>query len=320
MAMKTDKNSQVSKITKEYLRNRYSKSTEEKLQRWFIEEDDSEEKEKASLEYWNELDIAPNSDTHRALERANKRIGQDTKTSIVPFRRRLLRIAAIFIPAMILVGGFYFYTQKEQIVQETTAYGETKQIILSDGSKIWINAGSTLKYPKEFKKSIRSVSLEGEAYFTVMKDASKPFVVQTNNLSVKVLGTEFNVKAYRNDSRTIATLNTGKIEVKTNTNQTQLLKPNEQLMYDNQSAKIDVETVAANDISSWKAGQLIFTDASFEEILQTLERRFNVSFEVTGNMNSSAHGYSVKFLKNDSLEQILNVLEDVTGVKLRVKN
>lgn len=311
--METKNNNRASEIIRQFLGNRFSKKTEEKVQRWIIEEGHSEEKEKASLEYWDTLNEKPDAATYQALKRVSQRVGFTDRNPTIPLRRRFLRIAAIVVPVLVLVGGTYYFFQREQMIQVITAYGETKQIILPDSSEVWLNSGSTFQYPAKFKKETRLVSLDGEAYFSVRKDVSKPFVVNTNQLSVKVLGTEFNVKAYLDDSKTVATLNTGKIEINTVSNQSWILNPNEQLTYNNKTASIDITEVQANDISAWTNGQLFFTDASFTDILQTLERRFGVSFETSLNIGVSAHGYTVKFLKDDNLEQILNVLEDVVG-------
>lgn len=311
--MESKDNNRVSKIIRLFLGNRFSKKTEEKVQRWIIEDGHIPEKEKASLEYWDTLDVKPDATTYQVLKRVNQRTGfADTKPAI-PLHRRLLRIAAVVIPTLVLAGGIYHFSQREQMIQVITAYGETKQIMLPDSSEVWLNSGSTFQYPSKFKKGTRHVRLEGEAYFSVRKDVSKPFIVNTNQLSVKVLGTEFNVKAYLGDSKAIATLNTGKIEVNTVSNQSRILNPNEQLTYNNKTAGIDITEVQANDISAWTNGQLFFTDASFREILQTLERRFSVSFETSPNIGVSEQGYTVKFLQNDNLEQVLNILGDVVG-------
>jgi ferric-dicitrate binding protein FerR (iron transport regulator) len=308
--METDKKSQASKITKDYLQNRYSKETEEDIQQWLIEDENSEEKEKASLEYWDTLAVKPNAKTYRVLKRVNAKIGF---IKIIPLHRRLMRIAAVLIPAFILLGSIYYFSQQDKMVQVIAAYGETKHILLPDSSEVWLNAGSSLHYPSTFKKESRSLTLEGEAYFSVRKNEQKPFVVNTQNLLVKVLGTKFNVKAYSSDHRTIATLTTGKVEVKTNSNQTRILEPDEQLTFDSQTAAIQVTKVSAHDIASWTTGQLIFSGATLNEIFQTLERRFDISFDTSKAAYQPKESYTIKFLKDDSIEQILNILKDVTG-------
>jgi len=306
--METNRQSRISKMIRLFLANRFSQSTEEKVQHWLIQDAYAEEKKQASLEYWNDLEVQPDAGTYRLLRKVNEQI----KPKIYPFYRPLLRIAAVLIPAMLVLGGYLFYqhSQQEQWITATTNYGETKQIILPDQSEVWLNSGTTLRYPKRFKNGTRSMRLEGEAYFSVKKDVNNPFIVQTEQLSVTVLGTKFNVKAYPNDEKTITTLNEGKIEVQTNSNQSRILQPNEQLIYDNQTSDLTVSTVSANDICAWTSGQLIFSNTSLEEILQTLERRFNVRFEIDESVPLQTN-YTVKFLKNDSLEQVLNILGEM---------
>lgn len=310
--MKPIKNNQTSKITKEYLEGRYSSATEEKVQQWLIDDENSEEKEKGSLEYWDTLEASSDSTTYSALKRVLTKAGIIKQKSTIPLRHRLMRIAAVIIPALVLVGGAYYFSQREQIVEVFTAYGETRHIILPDSSEVWLNSGSNIQYRSKFKGDSRSISLDGEAYFSVRKNTSKPFVVKTSSLTVDVLGTEFNVKAYMDDSKTITTLNRGEIRVITVSDQSRILLPNEQLTYNNHTSDISVQKVYTNNISAWKSGQLIFIEATLDEMLQTLERRFNVSFE-SENIESSEQGYTIKFLKDDSIESVLDILKDVVG-------
>lgn len=308
--METEKNNRISKITKEYLQNRYSEETEKNIQRCLIEEENSEEQEKASLEYWEMLDTEPNSRTYQLLKRVNAKIGV-SKT--IPLHHRLMRITAILIPALIILGGVYYFTRQDKMIHVIAAYGEKKHIILPDSSEVWLNAGSSINYLSTFKHANRLLRLDGEAYFSVRKDEEKPFVVNTQNLSVRVLGTKFNVKAYSNDSRTMATLTSGKVEVKTNSDQTRILEPDQQFIFDNRTGSIDVARVSADDMMAWTTGQLVFSDATLDDIFQTLERRFNLSFDVSKSSYKYEEHYTVKFLKNDSIEHILNVLKDMAG-------
>ncbi|MDD2437916.1 MAG: FecR domain-containing protein [Massilibacteroides sp.] len=310
--MENEKNTRISKVIHQFLGNRFSEKTEEKVQRWLIEKDDSNEKEKASLAFWNTLEAEPNIMTYQSLKRVNAKTSFAKNKRSILFYRKLWRVAVVIIPFLMLAGGSYYLFQREQIIQITTAYGETRQIFLPDNSEVWLNSGTTIQYPKRFKNNTRKISLEGEAYFIVKRDTSRPFIVQTNNLSVKVLGTVFNVKAYPRDNKTIATLTSGKIEVETNTKQSRVLNPNEQLTYNSQTSDINIMKISATDASGWTSGQLIFTNASIHEIFETLERRFNVSFEIQKTIVSKDI-YTVRFLKNDDLEQILSVLEDVIG-------
>lgn len=305
----------ISKIIKRYLSGRFSTETEEKVQRWIIKDENTDDKESASLEYWDSLDVAPDSKTYSALDRVNRRIGYSQTQSIkVPLYKKFSRITAVLIPLFIVAGGYLYYNNtKDNLIEISVAYGEEKHLILPDSSEIWINAGTTIKYPKEFKGDRRTVYLNGEAYFSVQKDVSKPFIVETNNLSVKVLGTKFNVKAYTSDEKVITTLTSGKVEVSADNN-SYILKPNEQLTFNTKTSTTIVDKVPSNETDAWLSGQLIFTDASFDEILQTLERHFNIS--ITNNTTiSPTKLYTVKFLKDEQLDDILNILGEIMNVK-----
>jgi ferric-dicitrate binding protein FerR (iron transport regulator) len=303
----------IAAIIKRYLSGRFSPGTEERVQRWIIKGENQEEKEQTSLEYWNELTVEPDLKTYSALERVNERIGFPKKQIRLSGYKFYRRIAAVLIPIFLMAGGYLYYeSTKNMLIEIAVAYGEEKHLFLPDSSEIWMNAGTTVKYPAKFDKSQRTVYLSGEAYFSVKKDAGKPFIVQTKDLSVKVLGTKFNVKAYPDESKTTTTLTSGKIEVNTSlTKEALILNPNEQLTFDNQTSKINIETIPSDETTAWVSGQIIFANASFKDILQTLERRFDVSFETTIALPDG--NYTVKFLKNDSLEHVLNVLKEIAG-------
>jgi len=297
----------ISEIVKKYLSGRFSPATEEKIQRWIIKDENREEKEQASLDYWNELNIKPDAKVDAALKQVNRKIGFSQKQNY------WYRVAAVLIPLFILAGGYLYYQSTRNILIEiVVAYGEEKHLVLPDSSEMWMNAGTTVKYPAKFDKSQRTVYLSGEAYFSVKKDAGKPFIVQTKDLSVKVLGTKFNVKAYPDESKITTTLTTGKIEVNTTLSKESLiLNPNEQLVFDNQTSKINIETIPSDEMTAWVSGEIIFANASFKDILQTMERRFDVAFETTTALPDG--NYTVKFLKNDSLEHIMNILKEIVG-------
>ncbi|RHL06668.1 MULTISPECIES: FecR family protein [Bacteroides] len=302
----------ITRIIRKYLSGRFSSDTEERVQKWIIKDKNIEEKEKASLEYWNELEAKTDPDTELVLDRVNQRIGYK---EIVhrPFYQKLARIAAVLIPLFMMTGGYLYYTSTQnKWIEISVAYGDKKHFLLPDSSEIWLNAGTVVKYPKEFSKVQRLVHLDGEAYFSIRKDTSKPFIVETSQLSVKVLGTKFNVKAYADDELVTTTLTSGKVEVIPPTQDPQILKPNEQLTYDKKTSAVNITEVSPTDTDGWITGKLIFSDAPFTEILQTLERRYNVTINHTMNIPASKQ-YTVRFLKNENLEEILSVLSEMIG-------
>ena len=313
-----EKSNIITRIIKKFLSGRFSAETEEKVQRWIMKEENAEEKEKASLEYWNELDAEADSKTHSALERVNLRTGYNKEhlENIVLYHK-FVRIVAVVIPICLLAGGVLYYIPSgNEQVEISTTYGEQKRLVLPDSSEVWLNAGSTITYPETFTKDNRVVTLDGEAYFSVRKDDAKPFIVETSQLSVKVLGTKFNVKAYANDASITTTLTSGKVEVSTQSRPPQTLKPNERLTYDKSTSDIEISTVDTVDTNSWVKGKIIFTNATAEEIFRTLERRYDTVIDHSADFSASRR-YTVKFLKDENLDEMLNILGDIIGFSYR---
>lgn len=196
---------------------------------------------------------------------------------------QLMRYAAfltipLFLSSLVL-GYLYFSGTEtdEKYAEVVTATGSVIRYELPDHSVVWLNAGSTLRYPTTFKKDNRLVELKGEAYFEVQADKERPFYVNTpNGLSVYVYGTQFNVAAYEDDNYIETVLEKGKVNVITPNQETIVLAPGEQLLYDKQSQKSKKNKVDVYGKIAWKDGKLIFRNASLEEILKRLERHFNV--------------------------------------------
>lgn len=314
----------IIEIIRKYLANRFSPDTEERVQRWIIKDKDREEKEKASQEFWDELNVETDSNnTYAALERVNLRIGYNKEhleniASYQKFSRftfKFTRVAAVIVPLLIIAGGMFYYLphfSENNLIKISAAYGEQKHLFLPDSSEVWINAGSSISYPKTFSKDERLVNLNGEAYFSVRRNIQKPFIVETQQLSVKVLGTRFNIKAYPNDEQITTTLTSGKVEVNTSFQHSQILNPNEQLTYNKQTSAIKISEVNATDAESWITGQLIFTNANFEEIFQTLERRYDIVIDNKTNISTSKR-YTVKFRKGESIDKVMDILADIIG-------
>lgn len=153
----------IVRIIRKYLSGRFSPETEEKVQRWIIKDKYPEEKEEASLAYWNEVEAKSDTDTYLALERVNKRISHQ-KMRPLPLRQKIGRVAAVLIPLFILAGGYLYHTStRNHLIEISAAYGEKKHLLLPDSSEIWLNAGTVIKYPKRFSDSQRTVHLNGEA-------------------------------------------------------------------------------------------------------------------------------------------------------------
>ena len=168
----------------------------------------------------------------------------------------------------------------------TIPFGKRFEITLSDGTLVHLNAGSSLKYPVNFQKGKkREVFLKGEAFFDVSEDKLNSFVVSTSGMDVTVLGTEFNVSAYPEDSFINTVLVEGSVSLTSNgnnlgkVNSPLLLKPGFKAEWDNQSGKANIEDVDTNIYTSWTSGKLIIKNLPFKNIIKRLERNFNVTIE-----------------------------------------
>lgn len=309
------KENYIFEIIKQFFRYSYPPETEERIQKWIVRDEWTAEKNDALSAVWDEIELSPNGDTYKTLAKVKSRIRQiENRKNQLRMRRVLLGSAAILIPILLLLGGYLYVHRNVEMIEVLTTANQQKQCILSDGTIIWMNACTRLTYPSRFDDSIRVVTLEGEAYFTVKSDAAKPFIVKTNELTVKVLGTKFNVSAYPSDDRAVATLNSGKIQVDVHSGKADgryLLQPDQKIVLNKADHSVSIHDVEAGS-TGWKDGTLVFEDATFNDIVHTIERRYGVTIDYDKEA-FMASSYTVKFVHNESLEDILGILQDVAG-------
>ncbi|MDP2413518.1 FecR family protein [Daejeonella sp.] len=196
-----------------------------------------------------------------------------------------------------------------------TPKGGKFQIKLPDGSKVWLNAASSLRFPTVFNGSKRQVELKGEAYFEVSPDKSKIFEVNTRNQVVQVLGTHFNINAYLDEPTVNTTLLEGSVRVSDlRTNISQLLKPGEQSQLSEQIEVINLKNT--NEAVAWKEGYFQFDDADIKTVMRQIERWYDVSVVYEGDVPNYRFGGEIE--RNLSLLQVLKVLEK-TKVHFRLE-
>jgi ferric-dicitrate binding protein FerR (iron transport regulator) len=202
-------------------------------------------------------------------------------------------------------------TRTSAIEERTNPRGQKSVLQLADGTKVWLNADSRLSYAKDFTgKDQREVHLEGEAFFDVAHDASKPFLVHAAGITVKVLGTSFNVKSYGDDATVETTLVHGKVSInKEGDNPTDgnlVLEPNQKAIYRKETKTLSIEHVMAERSSSWRYDQLIFDEAPFADVIVRLERWYDVKIHVQEGDNLQC--LLTADLGKESLEEVLNLL------------
>lgn len=225
----------------------------------------------------------------------------EERKRIIPL---LYKIAA---SVALVIGLFLVYKTAQSKNEFLTAYSTDNNTIvtLSDGSKVYLNANARIKYPKEFSNKNREIILEGEAFFEVIPDASKPFIVSAGKSQVMVLGTSFLVKEAKKSIRVF--VETGKVSFyeKGKENTSVLLLPGELGVLEKNSL---VSTRNSDEnIISWKTKKIVFTNETFSEMAEVLEKTFNVDIEVKKPENGNCP-HAVKFVEGQSLDGVLNVL------------
>lgn len=202
-------------------------------------------------------------------------------------------------------------------------FGKKSQLILEDGTKVWLNAGSRMAFPTKFQGKNREVFLEGEAYFEVSQNKALPFVVHTGALAIKVLGTKFNLCAYTSDKLTEAVLIEGKISLSERSalgfKKETILSPNQKASYNREEREISVKEEPNADLRiAWIDGMFKFSQQSLQEVLDKLQRYYNVRFVVNSEF-PSADLISGKLDLKDSIESVMLALSDVVELKYKIE-
>jgi ferric-dicitrate binding protein FerR (iron transport regulator) len=260
---------------------------------------------------------------------------QNVKTKIIiqntyethPRRKIVFFTAASIIFFILVSTSVLYYSKLFEDDQSTikwkekiTNLGENLIITFLDGSKVTLNAKSKLKYPTSFTGKQREIYLDGEAYFEVQRDSSRPFIVHTGNLSTIVLGTKFNVNASQNEKTIEVSLIEGKVKIasgeQNNKKDMVILQPDQQLIYDKTT---DVGTVNQFDelkVTGWKDGILKFDDESLAIVFKELEKMYGIKFEIAeqsyNNIKITAN------FKNESYLTIVEAIKKLTRLEYKI--
>lgn len=203
----------------------------------------------------------------------------------------------------------------DRMLVKEAEWGEIKIVTLSDGTKIWLNAGSRLTYPAAFHGNKREVSLDGEAYFDVAHNASAPFVVHSGHVTTRVLGTRFNISAYQGERNIIVSVDQGKVGVSADEDDpvrdVLLVMPRQQAVYNKLTrALVRDESAALQDPASWKEGKLIYRNAPLPEIIDDIQRMYNVEIRTGNGVRNCV--ISADF-NHDPLSKVLQILAELVN-------
>lgn len=286
------------------------------------------ETESALVEAWYktyqaDLNNVALSDVEKAsikkslIEKINKSALNQSKTILPIYYRIAAAIAIIFTAAVVLQNW------KSKKLETPASYnlvstklGQIKKVTLPDSSIVWLNANSVLRVNSNFETGSREIFLdEGEAFFKVTKNPKKPFIVRHNEVSVKVLGTSFNVKAYKNLPDLKVAVSTGKVQVKSGENAV-LLYPKQEAVYYSSSKSFETHQVNDNEVSLWREGKIYLHQANFKELALTLSNNFKINLKAA---SPAVHQYQFTLNISTDMEEteLLKIISSIHNSKYR---
>lgn len=242
----------------------------------------------------------------------------EKRFSFIPYLRYVAIVAVIL---SIGWGGFRLIrSNQEKVLTYTEVHvknGEHKRVILPDGTSVTLNAGSYLRYPREFITDVRRIEMNGEAFFEVTRDEEKPFLIHTKDADVKVLGTSFNVKAFDMDEQLTVSVQTGKVQVDLPEAMMRLL-PDEQFVMDKTKGEFQKRNEDARLSTVWIKGGIYFNRTPIRTVVNELVRMYNRTIEFTPGAEYDDYIYGEH--DNKSLEAVLKSIQYSTDIKYRIEN
>lgn len=257
------------------------------------------------------------------IKRINVR--RQTKSNVFEYMKQYRNVAAVIIFVSILLASVGIYITSNSQEQQITwneihvNIGQKKILTFSDSSKVILNAGTHFKYPSILDKNNTEVFLDGEAYFEITPDKTRKFIVHTAKLSTSVLGTKFNVSAFKEENETSVSLVEGKVAVSNtgNSNDSVVLNPSEQYVLSKNGSKGIVKQFDIIENIGWKDNQLVFNKKPLGYILNVLSRSCGVSFELSSN-NFEEQNFTASF-KNTSLSTVIKSIQKLTNLNYNIK-
>jgi ferric-dicitrate binding protein FerR (iron transport regulator) len=258
-----------------------------------------------------------------AFSKVQKQIQRSQRTYYL--LNTISRIAAVlFIPLLVASAWLFYMHNKSPEVQQysmqeiSSPPGIRSQVVLPDGSKVWLNAESTIKFSNPFHKESRDVELIGEAFFDVTKNPEQPFNVQSGKVKVEVLGTRFNFKAFAGDPNIEVILEEGKIalNMQYSANQKDLvMTPGDHLVYEKESNNAIVRNEDIENFVAWHLGKLVFSNTPMAEVAQMLERWYGIEV-IIKDMEIMDYRFTTTF-DNESLFQVIELLGVSSPVQIK---
>lgn len=302
-----------------YLKKKLSESETSEVTAWLRSDQANQDflfglEELYQLYCWDDLKLAAN--TEREWEKLEKLIrSKKTPVRRMPVWKTFMKYAALVIGLGLITSYVLWQTRLIEKLQKpitvATAKGERSHVILPDGTKVWLNASSSVSYANAVFSKERRVKMKGEAYFEVTKDPHAPFIVESKKISTRVVGTKFNIRAYEDENYTIATLLEGSIQLTSSDSRFPrkiIMKPGEKIIcYDENGEAQYVKDRKGNETIDWISGKLHFDNRTLETIARELEKRFDTSIYFAED-SLKQECFTCDFENGENLHQILHIL------------
>lgn len=295
-------------MNKEILYSFFNGSTtiedEIRIRQWMEFSEENKEAFFRERKLFDALQIIPDNQVEYTVSRPPKKIHS-------LYIKEILKIASVILITLgisTIQKDYQSSTTPVAMQTITVPAGQYIQLGLPDGTAVWLNARTTLRYPVNFNTTQRTVELDGEAYFEVAKKEDSPFVVSTEKHEIEVLGTKFNVESYKEKGNFITTLMEGKVRINSTEAPTAslVMNPDSKVVYEN--GKLIVHHVDDYTYYRWREGLICFTTASFSSIMNTFEKIYGIQINILNNQVSKYH-YTGKFRQTDGVDYALRVLQ-----------
>lgn len=311
----------IDQIKAKYFDGEATETEMQELLDWIKQAPENEKELFQEKDIWDATALNNNQrqfDEEKEYQRFNTHL-QSKQKIVIP---NWIKVAAMLVVA--LVAGWFIrgeinqtpnFNSSAEIKEIVVPKGQTSQVFLADGTRIWLNSDTKMEVPATFTGKTREVSLQGEAFFDVAKDKKHPFIVKTKKQTIEVLGTSFNLRAY-NGENIQTTLNEGRIKLNSEKGEV-ILAPNQQSILDMATGKLAVKKVNTNFYDSWKEGRYEFVNENLFEVFKLVERWYDV--EISYNSSDFKDMYfSGVIRRNKSALHFLQLLDLSVSIDYKI--
>ncbi len=267
-------------------------------------------------------DEFPKPNLDRMWKGTKQKLGWEEEPKIVPFRKKMLRYAAaIAIPLLVIGSILYFSMEKinsnKGLISFISPEGKRTAFKLPDGSTVWLQPNSEIKYPKEFNAEKREIYFSGQAYFDVQHNPASPFVINVQNMNITVLGTQFYVKAIETKNNIETGLISGSVKLTGNKFE-RILTPNDVIVVSKKTnAIVDIRTLS-NNVYTWENSSMVFSNCSFGTLIKNISEWYGVEYYIDPKID--ANKKITLTIRDESIEEIAEILKIVVPFEYKISD